>query len=83
MGLLLWFLGPVGRYVGGAILLALAAWGGIEYLKSRGAAEHRAAIEKVNADAATNADAGERLVRRCYDAGGLWNNVTGRCGRAP
>ena len=72
-------LSPMGRYIGGALLI-LAIIGSV-YLKGRNAGEHNA-IESINAtNALAKKDALEAAdnVHDCYARGGVWKLKSREC----
>ena len=71
MTALLWFIGPIGRYVLiAAAVLGAVLWA-INHFENVGAAKERSRIEEVNRNAETKAAAGRAASERRSDSGGL------------
>lgn len=82
MGIFDFIVGPIGRYVAAALIVAAgyAYWSRHE--RQAGAAAVVEKIETQNKGAANAADRAERLVRDCFDAGGVWRGQgAGHCER--
>ena len=79
MPILIWFLGPIGRYVGGAILLSVVLGGLYLKVKHDGEIDALRKIQEQNARAREEAADAIRDVDACYAADGMWDIRTGKC----
>jgi hypothetical protein len=73
--------GPIGRI----LALAAAILAGLTYFvvheRNIGAAKIETQIQTQNTGASNAADKAERRVTDCFDAGGVWRDTAGKCGR--
>jgi len=74
--LIAFFIGPVGRYVGLALLVAAVVGGVLWKARTDGAADATSRIERANNAARDAADRGQQPVTECK---GTWNRGTGKC----
>jgi len=79
MQILLWFLGPIGRYVTILALLG-GAWAyGRQHYINIGYKKALAAIEAQDIRAKGKSDETHKTVSDCFDAGGAWDIDNGVC----
>lgn len=74
MSVLLWFIGPIGRYVSLALIIVGAMLWAINHFENVGAAKERARIDEVNRNAENKADAARAASERAFDVDGLSND---------
>ena len=79
MPIILWFLGPIGRYV----LIAAVVAGGFTYVRQHyinlGYKKALTAISAQDQKAKGHADQVHKTVSDCFDAGGDWDVDSGVC----
>ena len=77
MALLMWFLSPIGRYVGLVVAIAVAGGVVVTMIRRDAAADATRAIERANRTNEDRADAGEQRVLTCPPE--LWSREKRTC----